>query len=66
MDHTAWIVLVCDPTTSTWTVAVNCSVAHYGAEEAEKAAKEFYEEMRLSGDSATPAIIVCTADFVQF
>jgi len=66
MDHTAWIVLVCDPSTATWSVAVNMSVAHYGAVEAEKGARSFYEEMRLSGDSATPAIVLCTADFVNF
>lgn len=65
MDHTAWIVLVCDPNTSTWTVAVNKPVAHFG-EDAEKEAKAFYEEMRLSGDNQTPAIVLCTADFVNF
>jgi hypothetical protein len=66
MDHTAWIVLVCDPNTSTWSVAVNAPVSHFGADEAEKKAKEFYEEMRLSGDDSTPAIIINTADFVNF
>ncbi len=66
MDHTAWIVLVCDPSTSTWSVAVNASVAHFGADEAKAKATEFYEEMRLSGDNDTPALIICTSDYVNF
>lgn len=66
MDLEAWIVLVCDPDTATWTVAVNKPVSHYGAIEAEKGARDFYEEMRLSGDAATPAIVLYTGDFVQF
>lgn len=66
MDLNSWVVLVCDPELAQWTVAVNCSVAQYGAIEAESAARTFYEEMRLSGDDKTPAIVFFTGDFVQF
>lgn len=49
-----WIVLVGDPDTNVWSVAVN-SVS-------EEAAREFYKDMRESGDT-TPAIIIFTGDF---
>lgn len=62
----SWIMLVCDPDSGKWTVAVNVQVDDAKPDEAEAAVREFYDEMRLSGDNATPAIVLCTADFVQF
>lgn len=64
MDFNAWVVLICDPETATWTVAVNISIAK--DPDAEDKARLFYDELRLSGDNATPAIVLYTGDFVQF
>lgn len=50
-----WIVLVGDPDTNEWSVAVNAVQEHK--------AREFYDEMRMSGDQ-TPAIVLYTGDFV--
>lgn len=69
IELNAWIVLICDPDTATWTVAANCSVAKMGADEAEKRAKQTFEEMRTSEDTRnmeTPAIVFYTGDYVQF
>lgn len=54
MKH-KWIVLVGDTDTDTWSVAVNS--------EEEDQARDFYKEMRESGDK-TPAIVIYTGDFV--
>ena len=50
-----WIVLVGDPDTDTWAVAVNTPN--------KTIAQEFYDHMRNTGDK-TPAIIIYTGDFV--
>jgi hypothetical protein len=62
----SWIVLVCDPESGKWSVAVNMQVNDENPDEAEEQAREFYDEMRMSGDHETPAIVLFTGDFVQF
>lgn len=51
-----WLVLVGDPETDTWSVAVNSNF--------EKVARTFEDEMVKQGDTS-PRIVIYTGDFLQ-
>jgi hypothetical protein len=57
----SWIVLIGDEETGAWSVALNCQTELYP--DSEQRAREFYNEMRGSGDMS-PAILLFTGDFV--